>query len=170
MKLLLFILPIFLTCQVENEYYDVAQKNIIKYNPPRKDYVIIIDYTKSILTERLYVIDMKSGDVVIKSKVAHAFKSGVLYPKDFSNVPGTNKSSSGNFVTCGTAYGKFGYSMIIKGLDKGINDNVKKRAIIFHSDKKMSTPWSLGCFATPEDINKEIIDLTQNGCLVSVIK
>ena len=56
-------------------------------------------------------------------------------------------------------YGGFGYSMIIKGLDKGVNDNVESRKIIFHSTEKMSNPWSNGCFATPSDINKKIIDL-----------
>lgn len=168
MKLLLFLLPVLISCQ-DTDYYNVARKNIIKYNPPRKDYVIIIDYTKSILDERLYVIEMKSRNVVIKSKVSHAFKSGILYARDFSNVRGTNKSSKGNFLTNDIIYSKFGKSMIIIGLDKGINNNVKDREIIFHSDKKMSTPWSLGCFATPEDINKQIIDLTHNGCLVSVI-
>ena len=59
--------------------------------------------------------------------------------------------------------------MIIDGLDKGVNNNAKSRAIIFHSDTKMKTKWSNGCFATPEDINEKIINLTKNGVLVCVI-
>jgi hypothetical protein len=33
----------------------------------------------------------------------------------------------------------------------------------------MKTQWSNGCFATDEKINKQIIDLTHNGCLVIVL-
>jgi hypothetical protein len=29
--------------------------------------------------------------------------------------------------------------------------------------------WSNGCFATPEEKNKKIIDMTKNGVLVCVI-
>lgn len=172
MKNFLFILFTLYSsvCYSQDDYYSIAKNNLNKYNPSRKDYVIIIDYTKNILSERLYVINMKTQKVIIQSRVSHAFKSGVLYLRDFSNIPGSNKSSSGNFVTGNISFGKFGRSMIIYGLDKGINDNAKKRFIIFHSNKKMSTMWSLGCFATPEDTNKSIIDLTHNGCLVSVIK
>jgi hypothetical protein len=60
--------------------------------------------------------------------------------------------------------------MIIDGLDNGINNNARSRAVIFHSDRKMKTKWSNGCFATPEEINKKIIDLTKNGVLVCVIE
>lgn len=172
MKTILFlscVLFSFVASVQGNEYYDVAQKNVAKYNPYRKDYVIVVDYRKSILTNRLFVINMKTGETVIESKVSHAFKSGVLYPTDFSNVPGSYKSSKGNFITGKITPSKFGYAMIIKGLDKGINTNAEDRRIIFHSNTKMKTAWSLGCFATPEDINKKIIDLTHNGCLISVI-
>ena len=152
-----------------NEYYIMAKKAIGKYNPPRKDYAIIVDYRKNIFSKRLFVIDLHSGSVVIKCKVSHAFKSGLLYATDFSNVIGSKKSSQGNYLTSITRPGKFGYSMEITGLDKRINDNVKARSIIFHSDKKMVTFWSDGCFATNDNINKKLIDLTHDGCLVSVI-
>jgi hypothetical protein len=150
-------------------YHKIAQDAIKKYNPKRKDYVIVVDYTKNIMTERLFVIDMKNEKIVISTEVSHAWKSGVLYPSDYSNESGSNKSSKGCFITEGTKQGKFGYSMIIRGLDGGINDNAKSRAVIFHSTEKMSTAWSNGCFATSDGINKQIIDLTKNGCLVVVI-
>jgi len=59
--------------------------------------------------------------------------------------------------------------MIIEGLDQGINNNARSRAIIFHPDTKMKTIWSNGCFATSEETNKTLIDLTKNGVLVCVI-
>jgi hypothetical protein len=156
--------------QNNDSYFDVANKSIKKYNPSRKDYVIVIDYSKSIFSERLFVLDIKTNKVVISSTVSHSFKSGMFYVNKYSNKKGSNMTCGGNFVTKGTKYGGFGYSMIIKGLDKGVNDNSETRSIIFHSTKKMKTKWSKGCFATPENINKQIIDLTKNGCLVCVIK
>lgn len=153
----------------DDELFTIASQKLDEYKIRKKDYVIIVDYTKAITSERLYVLDMNTKQIVIKSTVSHAFKSGLLYPTDFSNVSGTNKSSKGAFITKGTYTGGFGYSMIIRGLDKGINDNVESRKIIFHSTEKMSNPWSNGCFATPKDVNEKIIDLTKNGTLVYVI-
>jgi len=153
----------------EGGYYKIANDAIKKYNPKRKDYVIIVDYRKNILTERLFVMNMDNQKIVISTEVSHAWKSGVLYPSDYSNKSGSNKSSKGCFITEGTKQGRFGYSMIIRGLDNGVNNNAKSRAVIFHSTKKMSNLWSNGCFATSDEVNKQIIDLTKNGCLVVVI-
>lgn len=112
---------------------------------------------------------MKKNNVVLSSNVSHAWNTGAIYARKFSNELGSNTSCKGNFLTKGTRQGKYGYSMIIKGLDKGINDKALSRAIIFHSTTKMKTIWSWGCFATPETINKRIIDLTKNGVLVCVM-
>ena len=153
----------------QSNYFNIAEKRIKKYNPKRKNLVIIVDYSKNILTKRLFVLDMKERKVVISSTVSHAWVSGVMYPNEYSNQNGSNMTSKGNYITRSTKYGSFGYSMIIDGLDYGINNNAKSRAIIFHSDKKMNTKWSKGCFATPEETNKKIIDLTKNGVLVCVL-
>lgn len=153
----------------QSSYFELANERILKYNPSRKDLVIIVDYRKNIFSDRLFILDMNKNEIILSSQVSHAWNSGFLFPTSFSNVPGTNKTSKGNFITRGTRYGFFGYSMIIDGLDKGVNNNAKSRAIIFHSDKKMKTKWSNGCFATPEEINEKIINLTKNGVLVCVI-
>jgi hypothetical protein len=153
----------------KDEYIKIATSNIDKYNPKRKDYVIIVDYRKSIMSERLFVLDMIKEEIVISSRVSHAWNSGFLYASDFSNKSGSNKSSKGTFITEGTKHGRFGYSMVINGLDSNVNNNARSRAVIFHSTKKMSNPWSNGCFATSDEINNQIIDLTKNGCLVIVI-
>jgi hypothetical protein len=165
----LFVLITSFTLKSDEELFKIANQKLGEYGIRKSSYVILIDYTKPITSERLYVLNMKTNEVVIKSTVSHSFKSGVLYPSDYSNVSGSNKSSKGAFMTKGTYNGGFGYSMVIRGLDRGVNDNVESRKIIFHSNKKMSTPWSNGCFATPEDVNKQIIDLTKNGSFVYVI-
>ena len=114
------------------EYFDLANQKIQKYNPPRKDYVIIVDYRKNLLSKRLFVLDMKSNKVVVESRVTHAYNSGKLYATDFSNTPNSKKSCVGALLTQNPRMGRYGYSMVVKGLDQGINDNIKKRVIIFH--------------------------------------
>ena len=41
--------------QNNDSYFDVANKSIKKYNPSRKDYVIVIDYSKSIFSETVFL-------------------------------------------------------------------------------------------------------------------
>lgn len=167
--LITFLIITTVTAFSDSNYFTIAEKRINKYNPKRKDYVIIVDYTKNIFSERLFVLDMKQRKIIISSKVSHAWNSGFLYPSSYSNKNGTNKSCKGNFITIGSKFGSFGYSMVIDGLDRGVNNNARSRAIIFHPDTKMKTKWSNGCFATSESVNKKIIDLTKNGVLVCVI-
>lgn len=151
-----------------NQIFDLAKTQVSKYNPPRKDYVIVIDYTKPIFIDRLFVLDMKNNKVVLSCKVSHSFYSGILWPSNFSNVNESQKSCNGNFITGNIYYGKFGKSMNVFGMDKGINDNASQRRIVFHSNKDMMTPWSSGCFATSEINNNLILNTCGNGCLVVV--
>ena len=140
-----------------------------KYKVTKDKYVVMVDYSKSILEERLYVVNTKTAEIEMTSIVSHAWKSGSLYATDFSNVNESKKSSLGAYLTENTYYGKFGYSLVLIGLDK-TNSNAKKRTIIFHSSKKMSTKWSWGCFALPEKNTRKIIDMIKGGCLVYVYK
>jgi hypothetical protein len=158
---------------------DLAKQKQIQYNTPNKHYVVIIDYTKPIDDVRLFVVDMEKSTIVLRSIVAHARNSGLIYATDFSNQFNTHKSSPGAYQTKGTYFGGFGYSMVLKGLES-FNNNAEKRYIVFHStgfnsDGKvadikriMHSKYSWGCFATPEEINKKIIDMVKNGCLVYV--
>lgn len=129
------------------------------------DYAILIDYTKPIWAKRLWLLDLRNDRVTLNSHVSHSYYSGKIYPKILSNKPGSNISCAGSFITANSYNGKFGYSMRINGLEKGINDNARNRAIVFHSYKY---PYSLGCFMTLPKINKKIIDKTKNGRFVFV--
>jgi len=144
----------------------LAHKIQAKYKVPNKKYVTIIDYSKSIASTRLYLVDIEKNQIVMRSTVAHALNSGLVYPTKFSNDKGSNKSCLGAFKTMQTYYGKYGYSLQIEGLDNGINSNSFGRNIVFHSNKKMKYKWTLGCFATPEEINQKLIDKIKGGTLV----
>lgn len=153
---------------------NIAIEKSKSYIVSNKNFITIIDFNKSINEERLYVVDMRKNKIILKSTVSHAFNSGrfntgFLYADNFSNTLNSNKSSIGAYITKGTYYGKFGYSLILKGLDK-TNSNAEKRKIIFHSNKLMKTKWSWGCFATPDQININLINIIKNGTLVYAFK
>ncbi len=153
----------------DNDYINISRNIVEKYNPTNKQYIIIVDFTKNIFEERLYLVDLYNNDIILSSKVSHGYMSGLLYPNKLSNVSGSNQSSGGTYKTLNVYNGKWGYSMRLQGLDNNINNLAFNRAIVVHSNKKMKTLWSLGCFATNEDVNKKLIDLTNNGCLLHVI-
>jgi hypothetical protein len=168
MKLITLLL--FITTSVLGQSkIDIAKKLQKQYNPPRKDYVVFVDYSKSISEERLYVIDMNTSETILTTKVAHGINSGKEYATYFSNIDKSLKSSLGVYITQETYYGYFGYSLRVNGLDE-TNSNARHRKIIFHSNKKMSSKWSFGCFSTDENINKKLINIIKNGCLVYVYK
>jgi len=169
LNILLISLMSFVSPKVGENPVEIAKMVQSKYNSPNKKYVVIIDYSKSIDTERLYVVDMEKSQVILKSKVSHAGRSGGDVPTDFSNEFNTKKSSLGTYLTKGTYYGGFGYSLRLSGLDP-TNSNAEDRAIIFHSNKLMKSKWSWGCFATDEITNRKIINLIKGGCLVHVYK
>ena len=64
--------------------------------------------------------------------MAHGRNSGEKYATSFSNREGSFKSSLGFYKTENTYYGKNGYSLVLDGLERGINDKAKERAIVMH--------------------------------------
>lgn len=166
---LLTLLFLFTTSLYGQSKVEIAKKLQKQYNPTNKNYVVFIDYSKPISVERLYVLDMNTSTVILSSKVSHGVNSGKEYATEFSNQNKSLKSSLGVYVTQETYYGHFGYSLRLNGLDS-TNSNARMRHIIFHSNKKMHTKWSWGCFSTDEEVNKKLIDLIKNGCLIYVYR
>jgi hypothetical protein len=151
---------------------DIVDKAIAiqkQYKVTNDKYVVMVDYSKSIDEERLYIVNTKTAKIEMTSIVSHGVYSGKEYATYFSNVKDSYKSSLGAYLTENTYYGHFGYSLVLKGLDK-TNSNAKKRKIIFHSTKIMQTKWSWGCFSLPEKNTRKIIDMIKGGCLVYAYK
>lgn len=170
MKLIVLLFNLlFLGTPSSTSIVDKAMSIQKQYKVKNDKYVVMVDYSKSIVEERLYIVNTKTAQIEMTSIVSHAWNSGSLYAVNFSNKEGTLKSSLGAYVTESTYFGKFGYSLVLKGLDK-TNSNAKSRKIIFHSSKKMSTKWSWGCFALPEKNTRKIIDMIKGGCLVYAYK
>ena len=135
----------------------------------------LIDYTLPSSTRRLWVIDVKNKKVLFNTLVAHGKNSGLITPTDFSNTPNTNKSSQGFFITGETYYGKHGYSLRLDGIEAGINDKARSRAIVIHSAEYATIDFinnygrlgrSFGCPALPPKKSPLVIDtIKEKSCL-----
>jgi hypothetical protein len=85
----------------------------------------MVDYSKSIDEEMLYIVNTKSEQIEMTSIVSNGVNSGKEYETNFSNENNSYKSSLGAYLTENTNYGHFGYSLVLKGLDK-TNSNAKR--------------------------------------------
>ncbi len=141
----------------------------------QKDILTIVDFSMSSKEERLWVIDLKNNQILFQSLVAHGRNSGIEYATSFSNKPESHQSSLGFYTTGETYIGKHGYSLRLDGLEKGINNNARKRAIVIHGADYVSETFienngrlgrSFGCPSVPEELSKELIDTIKNkSCL-----
>ena len=148
-----------------------------KINVKNKDIMTLIDFSKPSTEERFYVFDMHNKKLLFSTHVSHGKKSGENYATSFSNKPGSRKSSPGFFITENSYYsGRNGYSLILNGLEKGINDKARQRSIVIHGadycDPSLTESGrlgrSFGCPAIPIDINQPIIDTIKDGTLLYI--
>ncbi len=139
--------------------------------------ITLIDYTLSSDQERLWVIDLTTGRILHHSLVAHGRNSGNVKATSFSDLPNSNKSSVGFFLTAETYFGKHGYSLRLDGLEKGWNQNARRRAIVMHPADYATTDFikkygrlgrSLGCPALPPSNSKAIVDTIKDGTVLFI--
>jgi hypothetical protein len=165
---------------LQNEVsYKAFQQAIVGYCKikVKKPVLTLIDFSKASTEERLYVIDMEKKTVLFKSHVAHGKNSGGNYATSFSNERGSNQSSLGFFLTENTYQGKNGLSLIINGLEKGINDRAKMRAVVIHGADYANPKQakilgrlgrSFGCPALPRGLAQPIINTIKDGSLLYI--
>ena len=142
-----------------------------------RDILTLIDFSKPSTEKRLYVFDMKNRKMLYNSLVSHGRNSGGNYATSFSNEYGSYKSSLGFYLTETTYSGGNGYSLILNGLEKGINDRAKERAIVVHGASYANPSVikgggrlgrSLGCPALPEKVSRPIIDAIKGGSVMYI--
>lgn len=132
----------------------------------------IIDFNKPSFSDRLFVIDVNEGRVLYSGLVAHGIGSGDIFAENFSNDPGSHRSSLGFYTTGETYDGKHGYSLRLFGMEPGINDNAESRSIVLHGANYVSYDYvrkfgrlgrSQGCPAVSFESFQQIIDLIKGG-------
>ncbi|WP_298648859.1 murein L,D-transpeptidase catalytic domain family protein, partial [uncultured Proteiniphilum sp.] len=126
---------------------------------------------------RMYVLDMAKKEILFVSYVSHGRNSGENYATSFSNRDGSHQSSLGFYRTASTYKGGNGYSLQLDGLEKGINDKARQRAIVIHGADYCSENVirstgrlgrSFGCPALPRELTKPIIDTIKEGSLLFI--
>ena len=137
--------------------------------------VTIIDYGRTSLEPRLWVVDLKTGAAMVQEYVAHGRNSGDNRTTSFSNAMNSRQSSLGLFVTAETYMGSNGYSLRMDGLIPGINDAARDRAIVMHGaayvnpeagakQGRLGRSW--GCPALRSAVAHGVIDLIKGGNFV----
>lgn len=163
--------------RVDYAVFDRAIQGYNQMDAGERDILTVIDYTKPSTQERLFVIDIRLKRLLFSSYVSHGKNSGENYATSFSNRQGSFKSSLGFFKTENTYNGKNGYSLILEGMERGINDKAKERAIVIHGAPYAdpSTIYSsgrlgrsLGCPALPLSVSKQIIDVIKEGTILYI--
>jgi L,D-transpeptidase catalytic domain len=135
----------------------------------------VIDYSLPSTERRLWVFDLTSGRMVFEEYVAHGRGSGGNVATTFSNRADSHQSSLGLFRTEGTYVGQNGYSMRLEGLEPGVNDQARARAIVMHgatyvdpmlAAKQGRIGRSWGCPALRPAVARQVIDRISGGGLV----
>ncbi len=137
-----------------------------------KNTLTVVDFTLPSYAERMWVLNLKEDKVLMKLYTTQGKGSGLVYATRFSNKVGTDESSLGLFVTSNEYYGHHGNSLRLDGLEKGINNNARRRTVVVHS-AWYATPQfiqryhragrSLGCFAVAPAVKDELLNTIKGG-------
>ncbi len=135
----------------------------------------VIDYTLPSTVPRLWVFDLQRNRLLYEELVAHGRNTGENMATRFSNVEGSFMSSLGAFQTQESYVGLNGYSLRLRGLEPGVNDNARERAIVIHGAPYVSKQSiaaqgrlgrSLGCPALRPAIARQVIDTIRDGAFL----
>jgi hypothetical protein len=141
----------------------------------RRDVLTVIDYSLPSSQPRLFVFDLVTRKLLFRELVAHGKNSGENRTNFFSNSPGSLATSLGLFVTEDTYVGGNGYSLRLRGLEEGVNDNAHERAIVMHGASYVSRKVidalgrlgrSWGCPAVRTEVARKIINTVRGGSAI----
>jgi len=146
---------------------------------PNRDLVGVADFARGSSTPRFHLIDLHNGRAE-SFLVAHGRGSDPAHTgwlQRFSNLPGSEATSSGAFLTKDIYFGAHGRSRRIAGLDPE-NDQAEPRGIVIHGAwyvnpelaAKGAIGRSEGCFAFQQDQVNRIIDRLGPGRLILATK
>jgi hypothetical protein len=152
-----------------------AVESATKHGLGNQKIVGIIDFSLPSTKRRFWVLDLEHKRVLFHELVAHGKGSGDNFATSFSNRAGSFQSSLGLYRTESPYEGEHGYSLRLHGLEQGINDQARSRAIVLHGAWYVSQSMiaqqqrlgrSLGCPAVENSVVKPLIDTLKNGHLL----
>lgn len=132
----------------------------------------VIDFSLPSSERRLWIFDLKRRRLLLQDYVAHGNKSGENLATRFSNTLGSHQSSIGLFRTAESYNGKHGYSLRMDGLEPGVNDRARERAIVIHPADYVNPAWirtqgrigrSQGCPAVRPEVARMVVDSLKGG-------
>jgi hypothetical protein len=142
----------------------------------RKEIVGIADFAQPSWKPRFHLANFEDGSIrsylTAHGKGSDPQHDGWL--KNFSNVPGSEATSRGAYLTCEWYKGKYGTSVRLEGLDPD-NATALDRAIVMHPawyvDQAMIAKWgkigrSQGCFALSDEAFLDTLWRLSGGCLL----
>ena len=135
----------------------------------------LIDYTVSSNRRRMFLVDRVTGGISTMAVAHGRYKSWYMrrrskknhnttkWAKYFSNQPGSNAPSSGFYLAGHEYYGKWDRSLVLHGLEMGINDNACRRAVVLHSHRLVSKNkayvMSSGCPMVSKSYLDHVVDI-----------
>ena len=141
----------------DRQLLEIAQRELARAGNVlwRRDIVGIADFGLHSALPRFHFANVENGTVQ-SFRVAHGVGSDAEHDgwlKHYSNVPGSNATSRGAYITWEWYTGRYGTSVRLGGLDPD-NSNTLERAIVMHA----------ASYATPQHVEKWGRLGRSNGC------
>lgn len=137
----------------------------------------VIDFSLPSSQKRMWIIDVEAQKILHHTYVAHGKNTGLLMAEHFSNRPNSLQSSLGFYLTDNVYYGKHGRSLRLNGMEPGINDKARQRAVVLHGADYATEAFvknqgrlgrSFGCPAVPRQETDQIIDWVKEGTVLFI--
>ena len=152
-----------------------AYRKAVMHGGVKRAVLTVIDYSLPSYKQRMWIFDLYRNRLLYNLYVAHGRNSGNDVPHHFSNQSSSKETSLGTFLTQDTYFGSKGYSLNLKGLEHGFNDNAFNRRVVVHGAWYVEPKFikqtghagrSWGCPSIAATIAKPVINAIKGGSVL----